>query len=88
MDVPELERIYILTVANAMTWRIIYMDGRSHPDDLMPSYFGHSIGHREGDVLVVDAVGLNEKSWTTRDGLPTTTQAHLTERNSRPNYSI
>src|SRR5688572_24537096 len=87
VDMPELQRIYILTVANAMTYRIIYMDGRGHPDDLMPTYFGHSIGHWEGDVLVVDTVGLNEKSWTTRDGLPTTSQVHLTERYSRPNYS-
>jgi len=87
VDMPELQRIYILTVANAMTYRIIYMDGRDHPDDLVPSYFGHSVGHWEGDVLVVDTVGLNEKSWTTRDGLPTTSQVHLTERYSRPNYS-
>ena len=87
VDVPELQRIYILTTSNAMTWRVIYMDGREHPDDLLPSYFGHSVGHWEGDVLVVDTVGLNEKSWTTRDGLPTTEQAHLIERYSRPNYS-
>ena len=87
VDIPELQRIYIITVSNAMSWRIIYMDGREHPQDLLPTYFGHSIGHWEGDVLVVDTVGLNEKSWTTRDGLPTTDQAHLIERYSRPNYS-
>ena len=87
VDMPELERIYIITTSNAMTWRVIFMDGREHPDNLLPSYFGHSIGHWEGDVLVVDTVGLNEKSWTTRDALPTTTQAHLIERYSRPNYS-
>ena len=87
VEVPELQRIYIITVSNAMSWRIIYMDGRPHPDNLRPSYFGHSVGHWEGDVLVVDTVGINEKSWTTRDGLPTTDQVHLIERYSRPNYS-
>ena len=61
--------------------------GQKWPEDIPPSWNGVSTGHWEGDVLVVDTVGLNEKSWTTRDGLPTTDQAHLIERYSRPNYS-
>jgi len=44
-------------------FRIIYMDGRRHPDDFDPSYVGHSIGHWEGDTLVVDVVGLNDDTW-------------------------
>jgi hypothetical protein len=44
-------------------YRIIYTDGRKHPDDLDTSYFGNSIGHWEGDVLVVDTVGLNDETW-------------------------
>jgi len=39
------------------------MDGRGHPDDFDPSYVGHSIGHWEGDTLVVDVVGLNDDTW-------------------------
>ena len=38
-------------------WRQIFTDGRSHPDDPDPTYNGHSIGHWEGDTLVVDSVG-------------------------------
>jgi hypothetical protein len=38
--------------------RRIFTDGRKHPSDLEPTYNGHSIGHWEGDVLVVDTVGL------------------------------
>lgn len=47
------------------TYRIIYMDGRSHPDpeDLETSFFGHSIGRWDGDTLVVDVVGLSSDSW-------------------------
>ena len=45
------------------TYRIIYMDGRQHPNDLDTSYMGHSIGHWEGDTLVVDVVGLNDETW-------------------------
>jgi hypothetical protein len=44
-------------------YRVIYMDGRPHPKDLDTSYMGHSIGHWEGDTLVVDVVGLNDETW-------------------------
>lgn len=87
VDVPELQRVYIITTSNAMTYRVIYMDGRDHPEDLLPSYFGHSIGHWEGDTLVVDTVGFNEKSWFSRDGLPTTDQLHLIERYTRTDFN-
>ena len=47
------------------TYRIIYTDGRKHPDadDLESSFFGNSVGHWEGDTLVVDVVGLTTDSW-------------------------
>jgi len=38
--------------------RRIYTDGRAHPENLEPSFNGHSIGHWEGDTLVIDTVGL------------------------------
>jgi hypothetical protein len=41
-----------------MQWRSIYTDGRGHPDDLEPGIFGHSIGHWEGNTLVVDTLGI------------------------------
>ena len=42
-------------------FRRIYLDGRSHPGDFRDSYAGHSIGHWEGDTLVVETVGLRER---------------------------
>src|SRR6266550_8002125 len=45
------------------TYRIIYTDGRPHPKDLDSSFMGHSIGHWEGDTLVVDVAGLNDQTW-------------------------
>jgi hypothetical protein len=47
-------------------YRIIYTDGRPHPKDLDTSYMGHSIGHWEGDTLVIDTVGLNDETWLGR----------------------
>lgn len=44
-------------------YRIVYTDGRSHPKDWDTSYMGHSIGHWEGDTLVVDTVALDDTTW-------------------------
>jgi hypothetical protein len=44
-------------------FRIVYLDRRPHPADLDKSYFGHSVGHWEGETLVVDVVGLNDETW-------------------------
>jgi hypothetical protein len=65
------------------------MDGRPHPTgaDLVPSYYGHSIGHWEGDTLVVETVGFNEKFWIDREGSPHTEQLRLVERFSRPDFN-
>jgi hypothetical protein len=46
-----------------MNDRIIYTDGRPHPKDIETSFMGHSIGHWEGDTLVVDVAGLNDETW-------------------------
>ena len=60
--------------------RHIFIDGRKHPDDVTPSYNGHSIGHWEGDTLVVDTIGLNGKMWLDRVGHPDSDQMHIIER--------
>jgi hypothetical protein len=50
-------RITILGEADGNRLRRIYTDGRGHPEDPDPTFNGHSIGHWEGDTLVVDTVG-------------------------------
>jgi hypothetical protein len=62
------------------TVRQIFTDGRPHPEDVTPTYMGHSIGKWEGDTLVVDTVGFNEKTWLDRDGHPHSDQLHVIER--------
>jgi hypothetical protein len=83
VEMAEQQRIYIFDVGGPHTFRTIYMDGRTHPKDLVPSYYGHSIGKWEGDTLVVDSVGFNESFWWDRRGLPTTEQLHFVERFTR-----
>ena len=57
--------IVILYESNfiGQTYRMIYIDGRPHPKDLDSSFLGDSVGHWEGDTLVVDVVGLNDETW-------------------------
>jgi hypothetical protein len=45
------------------TFRLIYTDGRPHPKELETSFWGHSVGHWEGDTLIVDVVGLGDETW-------------------------
>jgi hypothetical protein len=59
------------------------MDGRTHPDNPSPTFYGHSIGRWEGDTLVVDTVGYNEGFWIDRRGLPTTEKLRTLERFTR-----
>ena len=72
IDLPEAKRIYIMYVGGPHTFKTIYMDGREHPKNFEPTYYGHSIGHWEGDSLVVDTVGYNEKFWLDRSTWPHT----------------
>ena len=63
----------------------IYMDGRTHPTNLAPTYYGHSIGWWEGDTLVVDTIGYNEGFWIDRRGSPHTEKLHTLEKFTRTN---
>jgi hypothetical protein len=87
IHVPEQKRIYITQTGGPHSFRPIFMDGRPHPKDLDPSYYGHSVGHWEGDTLVIDTIGFNERTWMDHRGLPTTDALHMTERITRPNFN-
>jgi len=87
VDLPELQRMFILDVGGPHTFRIIYMDGREHPKNLEPSYYGHNVGHWEGDTLIVDSVGYNEKFWFDRGTHPHTEQLHMIERFTRLDFN-
>lgn len=83
VDAPELQSIFLLNIAGPHSWRVVHMDGRAHPNNPRPTFFGHSIGRWDGDTLVIDSIGFNEKQWIAGT-YPTTDQLHLVERISRP----
>ena len=85
---PELKQFLIFQTGGPHTFRTIYMDGRSHPTNFAPSYFGHSIGHFEGDTLVVDTIGYNERMWVSNlEGMPHSDRLHTIERFTRTDYN-
>jgi hypothetical protein len=83
VDLPELKRIMIMDIGGPHTFRTIYMDGRPHPKDLAPSFYGHSIGTWDKDTLVVDTIGFNEKFWMDRGEAPHTEKLHMIEKFTR-----
>ena len=85
VEQKELGRILVLLGGGDRNWRIIYTDGRPQglPAEVVPSYYGNSVGHWEKDTLVVDSIGYNERFWLTAGGLPHTEGLHLVERFTR-----
>jgi len=85
---PELKQFIFFQTGGPHSFRTVYMDGRDHPKDLAPSYYGHSIGHFEGDTLVVDTVGYNERMWVSNlEGMPHTDRLHTIERFTRTDFN-
>ncbi len=81
VQTPQL--IVILQEFDSPGYRQIYLDGRNHPEDWNPAWYGHSVGKWDGDTLVVDTVGFNDKGWL--NGIaPQTEKLHVTERIRRP----
>jgi hypothetical protein len=81
MIVQRPDVIAVLTESQR-TYRIIYTDGRGHPSDIAdyPEWMGSSIGKWDGDTLVVDTIGINERSWLDTAGHEHSDKLHMTER--------
>ena len=76
--------IFILT-ESVHAYRQVFMDGRKHPtgDELQPSWQGHSIGRWDGNTLVVDTVGFNDRTWFDNYGHIHSDRMHVVERFTR-----
>jgi len=73
---------YLLMLTFGEPARQVFLDGRGHPNDVQPTWLGHSIGKWDGDTLVIDTVGFNGLAWWS-GGLPATEQMHIVERYRR-----
>src|SRR5215472_6714333 len=84
VQTPRL--IVILYESPNSPHRTIFTDGRELPKDPNPTWLGYSVGRWEGDTLVVNSVGFNDKGWLDVGGNPQTESLRLTERFRRPDF--
>lgn len=80
MQSPDL--ISILLEGNVHSYRLILMN-KEHPKDVNPTWMGHSVGKWEGDTLVIDTVGFNDKTWLDPGGHVHSGKLHTVERFTR-----
>ena len=69
-----------------LSYRQIHLDGRALPKDPNPSFMGYSVGRWEGDTLVVETTGFNDRSWLDFGGHPHTEALRIVERIRRPDF--
>jgi len=84
--VVQGSREIIVIPGNGDPARQIYMDGRSLPKDPVPSWMGSSVGRWDGDTLVVDTTGFNERAWLDNFGHPRSESMRITERYRRRDF--
>ncbi len=73
----------ILILNPDLTYRQIFVDGRKLEDAPNPTWMGYSVGRWEGDTLVVESFGFNDRTWLDHDGHPHTEALRVTERYRR-----
>ena len=85
---PDFKRIWVLQGGGNRNRRVMYLDGRKQVGQIdgdadNPLYYGRAVGSWQGDALVMDLKGFNEKFWFDNGGLPHTEQLHLIEKFTR-----
>jgi hypothetical protein len=76
----------ILMLNPDLTYRQIFLDGRTLESTPNPSWMGYSVGRWDGDTLVVDSFGYNDRTWLDHDGHPHTEALRTTERYRRRDF--
>ncbi|MGC3979684.1 MAG: hypothetical protein QM808_00310 [Steroidobacteraceae bacterium] len=88
MEFTQTDGVLAIFFAEHHITRLIHMN-TAHPRNLKPSYMGHSIGHWEGNTLVIDTLGFNDRGWFDFAGTPQSPTTHLVERMTKqPNGDI
>jgi len=77
----QTPKLLVMILEDIVGVRQVYLDGRGHPKEMNPRWYGYATGKWEGDTLVIDTVGFNDKGWI--NIYPITEQLHLTERYHR-----
>ena len=78
--------VLVMLFESYHSFRQILTDGRAMPKELEPAWFGYSVGKWQGDTLVVDTVGIHEKTWLDDSGHPHSEALHVIERFRRIDF--
>jgi hypothetical protein len=84
--IVQTSDLIVILYESQTIFRQVFTDGRSHPADAEPSWLGYSIGKWEGDELVVETIGFNDKTWLDGFGHPHSDAMKLTERFRRRDF--
>jgi hypothetical protein len=76
----------LLMLYDGTLYREIFLDGRQLQKDPNPDWMGYSVGRWEGDTLVIESNGFNDRTWLDDDGHPHTQALRVTERLHRPDF--
>jgi hypothetical protein len=82
----QLPSMVVLLYERGTIYRQIFMDGRELPKDPNPTWLGYSVGHWEGDTLVVESAGFNDRTWLDRLGHPHSEELRVTEKFRRVDF--
>lgn len=86
IQTPQLT-VMLHELPTGSTFRQVFTDGRSLPNDPQPTWLGYSVGRWEGDTFVVDTTGFNDRGWLdTRKGRPHSDALHVIERFQRRDF--
>jgi hypothetical protein len=86
VQTPALTVIINEGISNSGVTRTIFTDGRGLPEDMNPTWLGYSVGHWEGDTLVVTTAGFNDRTWLDFSGHPHSEALRTTERFRRRDF--
>jgi hypothetical protein len=87
MEIVQTPNEVVILYESFRAWRRIPLNAKlQHPDDLTPTWMGDSVGRWEGDTLVVDVTGFNDKTWLGGMGTIHTEKLHVVERYKPVNY--
>jgi hypothetical protein len=83
------DRILFVFEGGAHVWRLVWMDGRKlpNPDDVNPTYLGYSVAHWDGDTLVIESNGFNNRTWLDASGHPHGEKLNVTEKLTRTDFN-
>jgi hypothetical protein len=82
IQIVQTPKLIVILYEYMNVHRVIPLNAK-HSDNLVPTYMGDSVGRWEGDTLVVDVVGISDKTWLTGTGTLHSDQLHVTERYTR-----